>query len=284
MKQEDESSNKGECHRPRRHARVWLNLRNASVISILVHSCAGLAMFFILREGLDANPDFAARMTFLVERRSEWTLAWMVWNAAAFSILYFYYSLVKAHHRWSNSNSEVKPTRRPYGTLSAMHFALALSTVAVALDLAAESIQMGVLPDIAAKYPPVDPGQMSPVPGVMSLAGQPQAAAWTRTLFEAFNRMSIMLTGCMANFLYTATATVLLIATRKRYGLVTLVSGALISISGTWLSVACILNSVSQMFWTNAVLLPALLGWQLSIALDAQKRGREEKADATADK
>lgn len=267
MTQEGETSNKSECHHRRRGGRVWMRLRNASVFSIVIHSCAALVMLFALREGLDTNTDFAARMRFLVDRRSEWTLAWMVWNAAAFSILYFYFCFVRAHHRWSESLSDEKPPQQSYARISAMHFALALSTAAVALDLGAESIQMGVLPDIAATYLQQDV--------------QLPAAAAVKALFEAINRTSIMLTGCMANFLYTATATVLIIATRKRYGLITLISGALVSISGTWLSVACILNSVSNMFWTNAVLLPALVIWQLAIALDAQKRGREAATTET---
>lgn len=269
MTQEGETSNKSECHHRRRSGRVWMRLRNASVFSIVIHSCAALVMLFALREGLDTNTDFAARMRFLVDRRSEWTLAWMVWNAAAFSILYFYFCFVRAHHRWSESLSGEKPPQKSYARISAMHFALALSTAAVALDLGAESIQMGVLPDIAATYLQQDV--------------QLPAAAAVKALFEAINRTSIMLTGCMANFLYSATATVLIIATRKRYGLITLISGALVSISGTWLSVACILNSVSNMFWTNAVLLPALLLWQLTIALDAQKRGRETAKAETPD-
>jgi|AGTN01.3.fsa_nt_gi hypothetical protein len=277
MKQEGESSNRVECHHPRRRAGLWMNLRNASVISILIHSCAGLVMFFILREGLDTNPDFSLRMMFLAEHKAAWVLSWLVWNAAAFSILYFYFSFVRAHHRWSESNSEEKATRKPFARLSAMHFAFALSIAAVALDLGAESIQMGVLPELAAKYPPVDPRQISLKPGVPGLTqdGNLPSPILTKVLFDAFNRTSIMLTGCMANFLYTATATILLIATRKRYGIVTLISGVLVAISGTCLSAACILNSVPGMFWTNAFLLPALSIWQLTIALDAQKRGRE---------
>lgn len=259
MKPDGESSNKIGCHQERRHGRAWMNLRNASIVSIVIHLCAGLVMLLVLRQGLDTNPDLTSRLTFLVESRTQWVLAWLVWNAAALSILYFYFCFVRAHHRWSDTHRLANSKNTG---LSVMHYALALSTAAVALDLAAEGIQMGVLPGIALTYLQQD-------------ARLPEAAS-LKALFEATSGTSTMLTGCMANFLYTVTATILLISTRNRYGTVTLLSGGLLAVSGVWLSVACILNSVSNMFWSNAVLLPTLLVWQMTIALDAGKRCREE--------
>jgi hypothetical protein len=208
----------------------WRRLERASWIAWLTHAAAGLAMLLVLRNGLETNSDVQARLRFVAEHRTAWILAWLTWNVAALSILYFSVAFAAAHAQgraWA-----------PFA------LALALCSAAVACDLGAESILMGLLP------------------GLTTDAGA----------FIVWQRAAVVLTGYVANGLYTGATCVLWWSTRDAYSRPALLAGLLLCLAGGALSVAALLGSVAGLFWTNAVLLPALLAWLALVARDAGAR------------
>src|SRR5262245_13841896 len=86
-------------------------------------------MALVLRLGLETNSNFQNRLAFIVDQRSLWTFAWTTWTAAAVAILYFYYCFASAHQT---------------GQLAVL-----LTAAAIAMDVSAHAIEIGVLPAIA---------------------------------------------------------------------------------------------------------------------------------------
>jgi hypothetical protein len=107
-----------------------IRLRRAARIALFVHLVAGLCMAFILRRGLETNPDLQDRLAFVVSQRVLWTAGWLTWTAAALAILYFYIAFSDAH-------------------LLKFRFAVYLTIVALGPDLTAQAIEIGVLPGLA---------------------------------------------------------------------------------------------------------------------------------------
>ena len=175
-------------------------------------------MALVLRRGLETNPDFQDRVMFLMNRRALWTFGWLTWTAAALSILYFYNAFAEAHQ-------------------PAMRFAVFLAVAALGPDLAAQAIEMGVLPGLA-----------------------------NRELFLSLHRASMMMTGFAANGLYSLTAFLLALSTRRAYPWWVWLAGVAVGMFGFALSAAVLLNSVAGMFWTNVVLVPTLLLWLAGVA------------------
>ena len=206
----------------------WRRLRDACVIAAAVHLIAGLAMALILRHGLQSNPDLADRLRFLVERRGLWTAAWLTWNVAALSILWFFACVAEA---------------RPCGLT---RFALALAAAGVAGDLSAETIEMALVPAFA--------------------------AAGNAAALQTADRAAVLLTGYLANGLYTAASLASLAALWKDSAPLVRVSGVLVGIAGLWLSAAALADSTWGMLASNVLLVPAILGWQLGRARDAHRR------------
>jgi len=104
-------------------------LRGAAVIAFCLHLLAGAVMALIMRNGLETNPDFQSRITFIADHRVLWTAAWLTWTGAAIAILYFYSTFTEAHH--------VRP------------IAVYLTVAAVVMDMSAQAIEIGLLPGIA---------------------------------------------------------------------------------------------------------------------------------------
>jgi hypothetical protein len=104
-------------------------LRTAALIALVVHLVAAVAMFFILRHGLETNPNFQDRLRYIVNERGWWVFGWLTWTAAAVAILYFYSAFAEVH--------------RP-GRLAVM-----LTAAGIAADLSGQAIEIGVLPAIA---------------------------------------------------------------------------------------------------------------------------------------
>src|SRR5262245_22944133 len=113
---------------PISHGGTLIRLRRAALIAFCAHLLAGLSMAFVLRRGLETNSDFHNRLSFLIEHRGLWTAAWLTWTAAAFAILYFYMAFSDEHHPG--------------------HFAVFLTVAALGPDLAAQAIEIGVLPGL----------------------------------------------------------------------------------------------------------------------------------------
>jgi hypothetical protein len=168
----------------------WAVLARAAWVAVATHAAAGLAMLLVLRHGLETNPDLQSRLRFVAEQRAAWTLAWLVWNVAALSILYFCVVFSAAH-------SEGKALA-PFG------FAVCLCSAAVACDLAAESILMGVLPGLTTDG----------------------------SAFLVWQRAAVVLTGYVANGLYTVAILTLLWLTRGAYAS-TVVAVGLLAAVGT---------------------------------------------------
>jgi len=115
---------------------------------------------------------------------------------------------------------------------SSPKIAVFFTVVALAPDLAGQAIEIGVLP-----------GVTSP------------------ELFLSLSRTATLLSGYLANGLYTLTALMLVWNCRVVYPRWVSVSGFTVGVAGFALSVAVLMESVRGMFWTNVVLVPALLVW-----------------------
>jgi hypothetical protein len=226
----------------------WSRLSFAAWLCVAIHLVAGIAMATILRSGLETNPDLTGRLWFLAYQQSVWVAAWLTWNASALAILYFYLSFSWAHRM------DVKTPAAP------LRMAVMLTTAAVAADLSAEAIHMVVLPDLAR--------------GILDDMTKDTAGASIQ-LFQSINRVAVMLTGFLANGLYTISALLLICPTRNAYPRWTWIAGLLVGVGGIGLSVAALINSVAGMVWSNVVLVPAIVVWQVGVAVTAGRRGRE---------
>ena len=200
-------------------------LRKAAILAFATHLAAGLSMAFVLRHGLEPT-GLQDRLRFLVDHRRLWTLAWLTWTAAGPAILYFYMVFAEANG------------------LSA-RFAVFLTVAALAPDLSAQAIEIGMLPHLAAQAP---------------------ATNELRQLFLTLHRAAIMLSGYLANGLYSATALLLTWDARRTYPVWISGCGFAVGMFGMGLSVATILDSANGMVWANAFLVPAILLWLAAVA------------------
>lgn len=226
-----------------KHSR-WTQLRKAALLSLAVHLAAGLAMAFVLAHGLETNPDLSSRLSFVANHRSAWIAAWLTWHAAALSILWFFICFEAAH-------------REHESIRCVLRLALILVAAAIVPDLIAESMEIGVLPGLARTA--LD-------------ENVPEAAANARTLFSTLHRVAVMLTGYLANGLYTLGTVVAVCVTRRWYAPWIWSAGLAIGVFGIALSASVLCDSVSGMFWTNVGLVPAIVVWQIGIAKDASRR------------
>ena len=241
---------------PMSDTRVWLRLRFAAWLAVAVHLLAGVAMATVLRLGLDTTSDLPIRLRFLVESTPLWIGGWLTWNLAALSILYFYLAFAAAHA--TEKDAPITP----------LAFAAVLSIVGMAADLAAEAIEMGVLPGLARQA----------LDAMARGVDQSTAAA----AFFAFHRTAVVMTGYLANGLYTLSAIVLAWSTRRSYPQWVWMAGLGVGLSGLALSCASLANSVEGMFWSNVALVPCIVLWQLGVALTASHRAHLPLDDQSA--
>ncbi|MCH7720559.1 MAG: hypothetical protein IH988_06155 [Planctomycetes bacterium] len=219
----------------------WARLRVAARVALATHLLAGLAMATILRHGLETNPVLGDRVRFIADHVVLWRVAWLSWSAAAVSILYFFASFVSAHGT---------PLADPAGGRGLV---LMLAVVAVATDLTAEAIEIGVAPGLARQ--------------AIAEMAVTDASHSTVTLFVAFHRTSVMLSGFLANGLYSVIALVLSVVGRREYPKWVSWAGVGVGLSGILLSVACLIDSVRGMVWSNVALIPLLLVWLAGVGL-----------------
>lgn len=208
-------------------------LRNAAWLTLAIHAVAGAAMLLILKRGLATNPDLADRMNFVAQTTAPWRAAWLTWNLAAVSILYFFMRMAQAHAletaRWCRA-------------------ALAIVVIAVIFDLSAEWLMMFSLPALA--------------------------RAHAADAFLRLDRTAVLLTGCIANGLYTLATLILALSTRRSYPTWTWLAGAGVGIVGALLSLSAYFESITGLFLTNAALIPLLNLWLLGVALRAARTGK----------
>lgn len=200
-------------------------LQRAALLALCTHIVAGLALALVLRNGLETNPDLQERFAFLVNHRVLWTLAWLSWSVSAVAILYFYMTFANVH-----------------GLKSSLP--VFLTVVALAPDLTAEAIEIGVLPQLAAD--------------VLIRNAAPD-------LFLTLHRVVVMLSGYLANGLYSATAMSLAWFARGAYPTWVSSAGVAIGFLGMAASIAALVDSPTGLFWTNALLVPCILLWLLGV-------------------
>jgi hypothetical protein len=221
---------------------AWSRLRRAAWLAAAAHAAAGVVMLLVLGRGLETAPNLESRLRFIAENSPAWTAGWLVWNAAALSILYYCVCFAAAHAE----RGEVT-------------FAVALCSAAVACDLAAQSVFMGVLPQLAR-------------PALDEVLGG--GAGRDAALFLLWHRGAVALTGYVANGLYTCATLLLCWTTRREYPPATVAAGLLTCAGGVALSVAALAESVAGMFWANVLLMPSLIGWLLAVGREAARRAR----------
>lgn len=224
----------------------WIRLSQAALFAAVNHFIAGLFMAIVLRQGLDTT-ELSQRLSFLTQYSTLWTIGWLTWNLAALFILYFYFCFASVHAENNN-----------YAWL--LRFAVLLTVAGMAIDFCAEAIEMGVLPNLAQ----------------MILVHSGSVANSSTEIFLALHRTAMVMTGCLANELYTISAVILIIASWPSYGWIVRGSGFLLVVAGIGLSGACLLNWITGMFLYNVVLLPMLIIWLLAIAYDSWKKAKAD--------
>lgn len=216
--------------------RPWSKLGRAAWLAFAVHLTAGLAMVLILRHGLETNSDLADRLRFVDDRRLWWTAGWLTWTVAAATILNFYVRFAAAHRTRGVSAAPLKA-------------AVLLTIVAVAADWAAQAVEMLVLPGLA---------------HAADTAG-----------FLAWHRAAVVLTGFLANGLYTVSALLLVWASRRAYARRIQAAGFGVVAGGAILSAAAWADSAAGMFVANVLLMPCLLAWLAGVATTVHALRRE---------
>ena len=189
-------------------------LRLAAAIAVLAHLIAGVTMVVILRNGLQTNPDLISRLRYLTDHNMLWVGSWLTWHLAALSMLSFCLCFNRAHE-----------ARGAIGVVGRM--AVFVCAVGVALDLAAQAAELGVMPGLARAALDVE---------------HPEHAMQAQQ-FLVLDRAAVVLTGYVANSLYVL-ATLLLISISYRfYPRWVVLAGISVGISGTGLSAAALTNS-----------------------------------------
>jgi len=130
-----------------------------------------------------------------------------------------------------------------YAAFASVHetgqIAVWLTVAAIGPDLCAQAMEIGALPQIATRA----------------------------DLFVTLDRIAVLMSGAVANGLYSASALILAWTTRRIYPLWLSLAGIATGLSGFALSAAAMANSIDGMFWTNVALLPCLLIWLGGVAI-----------------
>jgi hypothetical protein len=206
---------------------LWLRLSRAAWLAFAAHLTAGLAMALILRHGLETNADLADRLRFVAQRRLLWTGGWICWTVAALTILNFFARFAAAHRSRGVSPAPLRT-------------AVLLTVAAVGADWTAQAFEMFVLPGLA---------RAGNAPG-----------------FLAWHRAAVLLTGFLANGLYTMSALLLVWASRQAYPRWILVAGLGVVTGGLILSAMAWADSAAGMLFANVLLVPCLLVWLAGVA------------------
>jgi hypothetical protein len=243
----------------------------AALVSLVAHLAAGLAMAGILGRGLETQPDLAERLAFIANQRWLWIGGWLTWNAAAVSVLYYYAAFSWLHrlHGASGGSTGVReatssPTAKSNQSSvpqAPLRFAVLIAIVAVAADLSAEAIWMGVVPSLASQA--LEQTEAAKA----KLADSPAVSP-----FLLVHRIAAMLSGFVANGLYTLAAVLLAWSARRHYPPWVLAAALVVGVSGVALSASVLAESVFGMFFANVALVPAILVWQAGVAITAWRK------------
>jgi hypothetical protein len=195
------------------------HLQRTATIAFCLHLVAAAGMALILRNGLETNPDFLNRVSFIVDHTALWSFAWLTWTAATIAILCFYAAFSSFHQTGQ--------------------IAVWLTIAAIGPDLCAQAIEIGALPQIVTRA----------------------------DLFVTLHRIAVLMSGFVANGLYSVSALILAWTARRVYPQWVSLAGVAAGVLGFALPVAAIMNSAPGMFWTNVLLLPCLLVWLAGVAI-----------------
>jgi hypothetical protein len=212
-------------------------LSRAAWLAFAAHLTAGLAMALILRHGLETNGDLADRLRFVAQRRFLWTAGWITWTVAAITIFNFYARFAAAHR-----SRGVSP--------APLRMAVLGTVAAVGADWTAQAFEMFVLPGLA---------RAGNAPG-----------------FLAWHRAAVLLTGFLANGLYTVSALLLVWTSRRAYSRWIQMAGIGVVAGGSILSATAWADSAAGMLFANVLLVPCLLVWLAGVAASATLYARSE--------
>jgi hypothetical protein len=245
----------------------------AALVSLVAHLAAGLAMAAILGRGLETQPDLAERLAFIANQRWLWIGGWLTWNAAAVSVLYYYAAFSWLHrlHGASGDSTDVHEATSSATAKSnqwsvpeaPLRFAVVIAIVAVAADLSAEAIWMGVAPSLASQA-------LAQSRGATAAAEMTESPAVAQ--FLLVHRAAAMLSGFVANGLYTFAAILLAWSARRHYPPWVLAAALVVGVLGVALSASVLAESVFGMFFANVALVPAILVWQAGVAITAWRK------------
>jgi hypothetical protein len=233
----------------------WRRLKAAAIVTAATHLAAGLAMLTVLRQGIDPNIAITERMAFLVNQTGLWVIGWLFWNAAALSFLFFALAFASAH---DPANEE---RRFP------LQLAALLVAAGIVADLSGEAIEMGVLPQIAAR-------------ALAGMAAGESGQAATG-LFEGLDRVVVMLTAFVANGLYSLAALILAWSTRAAHRPWVWAAGVGTGFIGLFLAAVAVIDWGTGLVLANALLVPCIVLWQGGVALDAARQARRSLSPPT---
>jgi hypothetical protein len=207
-------------------------LHHAAVLAFVTHAVAGALLGLVLRHGLASEPDPAARISFVSAHAWAWRLSWLAWSAAALAIFLLSVRLARA---------EFARTR-----VALVAAAPLLIACAVAADLSGQVQAIVLLPEHAQ-------------------AGEPAR-------FASIERLVTLLSGVLANGLYTLGIVLLAWGARAWLPRWASLAAVVVGSSGAALSVSAGAGFVRGVFWSTAVLMTALLAWLWAVARATRAR------------
>jgi hypothetical protein len=193
-----------------------------------LNGLAGLALLTVLRPGTEAVADPALRAAYIAQNAAAWRAGWLLWMAAALSLLGFYAWWGSLGTGGSLSTGGARLTRPGWGLA-----AIGLAMAGLVCDLFAESLYVGWLPEHLAEL----------------------------------QRAASLLSGGAANGLYTAAGITLTLASPWLRGPLRLWAWS-IWVSGMALSVTTVASFAPGMIASGAALMTlfvpfaAVMGWR----------------------
>ena len=200
------------------------------LVSLTPWICAGLhvlataAMAILLRPGTLIEPEAVQRASFIAQHTVSWSVGWGIWMLSGLSLVTFY--------AWWGARLSIPLVATA---------AVMLAAFGSVCDLAGESLSVLVLTEV-------------------SKPALTDSSMWDPTSFLRLERVAVLLTAGAANSLYTLGGLALMVSTEN------LPRSIRFAMWGTWIAgigmtLAALLNHVSGMVVTTALLFPLLIGW-----------------------
>lgn len=186
------------------------------------HAVAVASMVLVLRGGTLAEPDVAARASYIANRSAEWTIGWAVWMFAAMTLVGFY--------AWWGG----RLAARKFATI-----AVVVAAVGMVCDHSGEALSSLVLFEQAS-----------------AMTADPSA----QSRFVAIEYAALLLTAGASNALYTLAGIVLTLATPS-LPLMIRVAMWTTWIAGVAMTVGAVLLHIDTIVVATAVLFPLLIVW-----------------------